>query len=239
MPRLLLIVPIFWSVVGGSAALLFGMTPDLMLFVAGATLAFYGVGTRRPRLFDWGTTEAERRRAMVGDTDVPTPNYEATLAISIDAPPGLVWPWLVQMRYQRGGLYSYDWLDRLFGYLDRPSADRLLPAFKQLHPGDVIPIGRGPGFPVTHVEPLRNLVLGGETEGFAWVWAFGLYPIDERRTRLVSRNRARVPSTVTSRLFMCVLAPAAFVMTRKMLLGIKRRAEALAMERRDVPKHAA
>ena len=71
------------------------------------------------------------------------------------------------------------------------------------------------------------------------MWAFGLYAIDERRTRLVSRNCARVPSTVTSRLFMCVLAPAAFVMTRKMLLGIKRRAEALAMESREVPKHAA
>ena len=132
------------------------------------------------------------------------------------------------MGYRRGGLYSYDWLDRLFGFLDAPSAERILPEFQRLEVGDVIPVGRGGGFPVKALEPFRALVLGGETDGFHWTWQFGLYPVDERRTRLVSRNRARLPRTVGSTLFMCVLEPAAFIMTRKMLLGLKRRAEATA-----------
>lgn len=172
-------------------------------------------------------TAEELARAMPGDGQAPDPNYESTLAITIDAPPEHVWPWLVQMGYRRGGLYSYDWLDRMFGYLDGPSADRVLPAFQTLHPGDVIPIGRGPGFPVTLVDPNRTLVLGGEAEGFAWVWEFGVYPAAGRQTRLVSRSRARVPRGFGWWTFMRVLAPAAFVMTRRMLIGIKSRAEAL------------
>ena len=137
--------------------------------------------------------------------------------------------WLVQMGYQRGGLYSYDWLDRLFGYLDGPSSNRILPEFQHLAVGDEIPIGRGGGFPVTAIEPYRALVLGGNGEGFQWVWQFGLYPLDENRTRIVSRNSVRVPITLGSWLFMRVIEPAAFLMTRRMLLGLKRRAESLAV----------
>ncbi|HYJ93216.1 MAG TPA: hypothetical protein VEV86_01295 [Vicinamibacterales bacterium] len=137
--------------------------------------------------------------------------------------------WLVQMGYQRGGLYSYDWLDRLFGYLDGPSSNRILPEFQHLAVGDEIPIGRGGGFPVTAIEPYRALVLGGKGEGFQWVWQFGLYPLDENRTRIVSRNSVRVPSTPGSWLFMRAIEPAAFLMTRRMVLGLKRRAEALAV----------
>src|SRR5262249_1265306 len=86
----------------------------------------------------WGTTRAERRRWMSGDGVIPQANYEATLAVTIEAPPEFVWPWLVQMGYRRGGLYSYDWLDRWFGYLDGPSADRILPEFQHLEVGDMI-----------------------------------------------------------------------------------------------------
>ena len=111
------------------------------------------------------------------------------------------------MGYRRGGLYSYDWLDRLFGFLDAPSAERVLPEHQRLAVGDVIPIGPGDGFPVAAIEPQRSLVLGGETDGFQWVWQFGLYPLDDRRTRLVSRNRARLPRTLESILFMCALEP--------------------------------
>jgi len=176
----------------------------------------------------WGTSAADRIRDMAGDAVVVDPTYSATLAITIDARPEHIWPWLVQMGYQRGGLYSYDWLDRLFGYLDRPSADSVLPQFQQLTVGDVVPIGRGHGFPVTAIEPYRALVLSGTGAGFAWVWQFGLYPLDERRTQLVSRNRVRVPRTFGSWLFVRVIEPAAFLMTRRMLLGLKYRAETLA-----------
>jgi hypothetical protein len=82
-------------------------------------------------------------------------------------------------------------------------------------------------------------VLGGETDGFQWTWQFGLYPVNEQRTRLVSRNRADFPRSVGSRLFMCVLEPAAFIMTRRMLLGLKRRAEVARTRRPDAGTHAA
>ena len=166
---------------------------------------------------------------MSGDAAIVNPTYATTLAITVRARPEDIWPWLVQMGYQRGGLYSYDWLDRLFGYLDGPSSNRILPEFQHLAVGDEIPIGRGGGFPVTAIEPYRAIVLGGKGEGFQWVWQFGLYPLDENRTRIVSRNTVRVPSTLGSWLFMRVIEPAAFLMTRRMLLGLKRRAEALAV----------
>jgi hypothetical protein len=178
----------------------------------------------------WGTTAAERQRVMSGDALIGRPTYEATLAVTIEAPPDCIWPWLVQMGYQRGGLYSYDWLDRWFGYLDRPSATHIMPEFQHLEAGDEIPIGRGLGFPVRAVEQNRTLLLAGVVERFRWTWEFALYPIDGQRTRLVSRNRARVSRTLRDDLFMAVLEPAAFIMTRKMLLGIKQRAESLARE---------
>jgi hypothetical protein len=193
----------------------------------------------RKRYLYWGATAAEIERVMPGDAAIPEATYDTTLAITIDAPPAEIWPWLVQMGYRRGGLYSYDWLDRLFGFLDAPSAERVLPEHQRLAVGDVIPIGRGDGFPVADIEPQRSLVLGGETDGFQWVWQLGLYPLDDRRTRLVSRNRARLPRTLASTLFMCALEPAAFIMTRRMLLGLKRRAEGLAAARREAAPRAA
>ena len=187
----------------------------------------------------WGASSRELAGTMVGDAAVTTPSYTATLAVTVNAPPGDVWPWLAQMGYQRGGLYSYDWLDQRFGYLDRPSATRLLPDYQQLHVGDEIPMGRGPGFPVTAVEPERVLVLSGKGDGFAWVWQFGLFPIAEGKTRLVSRNAVTVPQTLGAWCFMRVIEPAAFLMTRRMLLGIKQRAERLAARAPHVTQDAA
>ena len=178
------------------------------------------------RLFGrWGTTSTDLARPMPADGQITAPTYAATLAITVNAPPARIWPWLVQMGYQRGGLYSYDWLDRLFGFLDRPSETRIRPEFQHLAPGDVIPVGRGPGFPVTAVDAGRSLVLGGSADGMGWIWQLGLYPLDDSRTKLVSRNTARVPRSVSWWFFMRVLEPAAFLMTRRMLIGIKQRAE--------------
>jgi hypothetical protein len=77
------------------------------------------------------------------------------------------------------------------------------------------------------VEPLRALALSCEIGDFMWVWQFGLYPLDERRTRLVTRGSERVPSTALWWLGMRIMEPASFVMTRRFLLGVKQRAEAL------------
>jgi hypothetical protein len=164
---------------------------------------------------------------MAGDALLPNPTYSGTTAVIVIAPPEDIWPWLVQIGYQRGGLYSYDWLDRLFGYLDRPSATRILPEFQHLVVGDRIPLGRGPSWPVAAIEPNRALVLDMRNmPGIDWVWQFGLYSIDEKRTQLVSRSRV-CSRTVWARLFTYAIEPAGFLMTRRMLLGLKQRAEAL------------
>jgi hypothetical protein len=177
----------------------------------------------------WGTTREELTRTMAGDALIARPTYSGTMAITIDARPEHIWPWLVQMGYQRGGLYSYDWLDRVFGFLDRPSATCILPEFQDLAVGDKIPLGRGPSWPVAVVEPCRKLVLDMRNIGdFDWVWQFGLYAIDENRTRFVSRSSVRARS-VWARLGTYAIEPAGFVMTRRMLLGLKNRAEALAV----------
>jgi hypothetical protein len=177
---------------------------------------------------NWGATDGDMTRVMAGDAVVPHPNYETTMALEIDAEPRHIWPWLQQLGYQRGGLYSYDWLDRLLGHLDRPSAEEILPTFQRLREGDVIPVGHHAGLSVHVVDRERALVLGGAQGELQWIWEFGLYPIDLRRTRLVSRSRAHAPSTWRWRLYMTVLGPAVFLMTRRMLLGLQRRAERLA-----------
>jgi hypothetical protein len=165
---------------------------------------------------------------MLGDTYVTLPSYEATLGVTINTAPADIWPWLLQMGYRRGGLYSYDWLDRLFGYLDAPSAERVLPEWQRLAVGDEIPIGRGGGFPVKAIEPVRSLVFGGRAQDVEWSWELGLVPHGNGRTRLLSRNRVSMPPSIRSWFTMLFIEPAAFVMTRKMLLGIKRRVEAMA-----------
>jgi hypothetical protein len=175
----------------------------------------------------WGTTPSDLTRVMAGDELLDRSTYSGTTAVVVDAAPEQIWPWLVQIGYQRGGLYSYDWLDRLFGYLDRPSATSILPEFQHLAVGDRIPVGRGPSWPVAVVEANRALVLDMRNlGGFDWVWQFGLYPVDQNRTRLVSRSRV-CTKTVWARLATYAIEPAGFVMTRRMLLGLKQRAETL------------
>lgn len=146
---------------------------------------------------------------MLGDTQVTQPSYEATLGVTINAAPAAIWPWLVQMGYRRGGLYSYDWLDRLFGYLDAPSADRILPEWQLLAVGDEIPIGKGGGFPVQAIKPFRSLVLGRRASDVEWSWEFALVPAAPGRTRLISRSRVWMPGRIRSWLTMLVVEPAA------------------------------
>jgi hypothetical protein len=69
----------------------------------------------------WGATPSDLTRVMAGDALLVNATYSRTIAVIVNARPEHIWPWLVQIGYRRGGLYSYDWLDRLFGYLDFPS----------------------------------------------------------------------------------------------------------------------
>ena len=208
------------------------------LFVIVTFAALYWFPIRR-WMGRWGTTPSDLSRVMAGDGLISDPTYSGTMAVIVNARPGDIWPWLVQMGYQRGGLYSYDWLDRLFGFLDRPSATCILPEFQHLAVGDEIPLGRGPGWPVAVMEARRALVLDMRNMGgIDWVWQFGLYPIDEKRTRFVSRSRVR-SRTVWAWLLTSAIEPAGFIMTRRMLLGLKQRAEALAAASGDASVRAA
>lgn len=208
----------------------------LALFAVVTFAVLYWLPVRR-WMSRWGATPSDLARVMAGDALLANPTYSGTMAVTVDARPEHIWPWLVQIGCQRGGLYSYDWLDRLFGYLDRPSATRILPEWQHLVVGDRIPLGRGPSWPVAIMEPNRSLVLDMRNlGGLDWVWQFGLYPIDSDRTQLVSRSRVRT-STAWARLATYAIEPAGFLMTRRMLLGLRERAEGLRAASMDDTLH--
>ena len=200
------------------------MLPTLLVILTFLVLYWFPI---RRWMSRWGTTPSDLTRVMAGDALLDNPMYSGTMAVIVNAEPEHIWPWLVQIGYRRGGLYSYDWLDRLFGFLDRPSAIRILPEFQNLAVGDRIPMGQGPSWPVAAIDPNRALVLDMRSlSPFDWVWQFGLYRVDENRTRLVSRSCVRTRS-VWARLATYLIEPAGFIMTRRMLLGLKQRAEGL------------
>lgn len=201
-----------------------------MLIVAAvlfACLVLY-VALVRPWHSHWGATDAEVSRAMPGDALVRDPIEVTTRAITVNAWPVHIWPWLAQMGKGRGGLYSYDWLDRVAGVLDAPSSQTILPGFQTLKPGDTIPVGNGPGWPVAIAEPNKLLLLDIRQEGAHVTWAFGLEPSTATTTRLVIRVRARLPRSWRLPLLIAVLDPAEFLMVRRQLLGLRDRAERLA-----------
>jgi hypothetical protein len=196
-------------------------------------LALTAVGIAYPLLIQpWqrrlGATALEVARAMPGDDLVPNPLEVTTRAMTVDATPEFVWPWLVQQGYQRGGLYSYDALDLLIGALDRPSADRILSEFQTLHVGDTLPYARGTNMVVRTLETNESLVLHVRDGDMNISHSWGLYPVDARHTRLVLRLRAALPVTLRMAPVLMLLDPAEGVMVYGQLRGIKQRAEALA-----------
>jgi hypothetical protein len=196
-----------------------------------ALAAVYRILLRRP-ILTWGATEAEARGRLPGDELLEDADGVATRAISIDAPPGAVWPWLAQIGpAPRGGAYTYDWIENLLG-LNMHSADRVLPEFQNPQAGDTISYGKN-RMRLERVEPEH--VLAWRSEDGNWVWSFVLSERDGG-TRLISRNRFRLP-TLTARIGMAPMEPGSLVMERKMLLGIKQRAERSGEFRRSRPSH--
>jgi hypothetical protein len=177
----------------------------------------------RAPVLTWGATEAEASAHLPGDELLQDADGVATRAIEIDAPPSAVWPWIAQIGPSpRGGAYTYDFVENLLG-LDMHSADRVLAEFQHPEMGDTIGYGAN-RMRVERVEPEH--ALAWRSEDGNWVWSFVLEPAGDA-TRLVSRNRFRLP-TPFARLGMLLMEPASLVMERKMLLGIKQRAERLA-----------
>ena len=184
----------------------------------------------------WGATDAEVQSDMLGDDIVKHPQSVTTRAITIRAPVTIVWPWLIQMGYQRGGMYSYDWIDRLLGILDRPSANRIIPEFQHLEVGDVIPMGAGPSWPVKAIESNRSLLLDIRDKGVHITWSFLLEEFDTSSTRLILRIRSYLAMSLFLFVTLPIMIPGDFIMTRKYLLGLKRRAESLATQTEEKQK---
>jgi hypothetical protein len=200
-----------------------------------AAAAAYSVLFRRWCL-TWGATPEEAEAELPGDELMPEPDVLSTRAMSIHAPPSAIWPWLVQMGSGRGGAYTYDWIENLFG-LDMHSATEVLPQLQGLKQGDQLPLPNGPTMRIEVLEAERTMV--SRSEDGTWVWIFALRPAGGV-TRLISRNRIATPGApAAARLVnLLVMEPGSLVMERKMLLGIKERAERLARRREAAPAHA-
>lgn len=197
-------------------------TRQLAISVGAGSFALYYLLVRRPVL-SWGATDAEVGAQLPGDELLEDADGVATRAIEIQAPPSAVWPWLAQMGpAPRGGAYTYDWIENLLG-LNMHSADHVLPEFQHPQVGDTIGYGKN----LMRLERIeRERVLAWRSEDGNWVWTFVLKETDGS-TRLISRNRFRLPRLV-NRIGMVPMEPASLLMERKMLLGIKQRAERLA-----------
>src|SRR5437016_1371982 len=192
-------------------------------FVAWASTGMLGVlyyRLLRPAILTWGATAAEARSHLPGDELLENADGIATRAISIRAPVASVWPWLAQLGpFPRGGAYTYDWIENLLS-LGMHSANRVLDQFQHPEIGDTIGFGSNQ-MRLERVEP--NHVLAWRSQDGNWVWTFVLEAQDGR-TRLISRNRFRLSTPIAS-LGMLLMEPASLVMERKMLLGVKQRAE--------------
>ena len=171
----------------------------------------------RPWALNWGATDEEIGRAMPGDSIVSAADFVATRAVTIDAAPADVWPWLIQIGYLRAGFYSHDGLDND----GIPSSDTIMPRYQGLRVGDSIPLSATGEARVTLLEQYRFMLLEvGHGDEEKWTWVWGLYPVGAQ-TRLVSRLRVSVPSLRTR----ILLDFFEIIMMREHLLGIKERAE--------------
>jgi hypothetical protein len=175
----------------------------------------------RPAHMRWGATDAEIAMPLPGDRDKTGRSVTSTRALTIHAPPELVWPWLAQLGQERGGFYSFAWLENLFA-AGMHNSERINPAFDPLRAGDRVSYFReGPpgtyGI-VTEVEPQRRLQMKG--------WTYLLQPLENGDTRFIVRYNFEVdPSLIGRYFYYAVFEPAHFVMESGMMLGIKGRAE--------------
>ena len=176
----------------------------------------------------WGATDAEIQGTLPGDELVPHPKGGFTQAITIRSPRDRVWPWVGQIGQGRGGFYSYDFLENLIG-CNIHSVDRIVPEYQhdekseglRLHP-------KMPPVPFLAIEPGRSLLFGGNWyEDSPTAWVLAVDDVDEKTTRLIARWMFDFkPGLANVLRYKGFVEPISIVMGRKMLLGIKKRAEA-------------
>lgn len=183
----------------------------------------------RARLARWGATDAEVRGVLPGDELVAHPDVTATRAVTVHAPAAAVWPWIAQIGQGRGGFYSYDAVENLLG-LDIHSADRIVPEWQSVEVGMTVMLAAEVPLTVALVEPGRALVLRGVIPlgqapmPYDFTWAFALCDGEGTTTRLVIRERYGYLRW-WARLIVEPVSVVSVVMTRRMLRGIRERAE--------------
>lgn len=205
---------------------------------SGAAAAVAYIKILRPWMQSWGAQPDELTSTYAGEELLPNARIDSTLGVTVNATPALVWPWLVQLGQDRAGFYSYEWIENAMG-LEIHNADTIIPEWQQLEAGDQIMLAEDFGVPVVALEPERALVLHGDTrvdvdsappvrpgDFMSVLWGFYLYDVGDGRTRLVTRWKADWNPTLLNFLaYHVFLEPGAFLMLRRMLLGIKQRAE--------------
>jgi hypothetical protein len=198
------------------------------LSATAAAAAAYFLGGRRRQL-RWGATEKESEGSLSGDDLIENADITATRAITIRASADQVWPWIAQLGQGRGGFYSYDFLENLIG-CNIHSANRIVPEWQDVEVGDEVRFAPGVGLAVASLEQGRSLVLrGGVPIGntpapYDSTWAFVLRDEPNETTRLLVRERYAY-TRPWARLIVEPTEVLSFVMSQKMLRGIKDRAE--------------
>ena len=194
-------------------------------FAAGASLPLL-----RTWMLTFGSTEDELDATLPGDALLERHDLVATRTVGIAAPPAAVWPWVAQLGQGRGGFYSYDEVENLAG-CDIHSADRIMPEWQDVAVGDQVHLAPPVALDVVAVDPGRALVLRGAA-GFGesappydFTWAFVLRPWRDGGTRLVVRERY-LYTAGWARLMVEPVSVVSWVMTQKMLRGIRDRAQA-------------
>jgi hypothetical protein len=188
--------------------------------VAGA-VAVYSL-LLRPKHLRWGASDEEANGYLPGDEFVPKPASRATHAITIDAPPEFVWPWLVQLGQDKAGFYSYTALENLFGCHMR-NAYEIHPEWQTpLQVGDLVKFHpKAPRVPIIAIEPLQYMILGQDGQ---FTWGMVLDDLGERTRLIVRAQNVRRP-LVASAIDFAFWEPAHFIMERKMMLTVKALAE--------------
>jgi hypothetical protein len=209
-----------------------------ILVVCGVCLAVWWVGyyaLLRPWFLHWGASPDEVGMTLPGDEINPGVHGGATRAITIHAPAAQVWPWLVQLGQGRGGLYSYEDLENLFG-CQMHNVESILPELQDLAVGDVVRLGPAEGFTeqlpfytVVDLQPGRALVLRATDplsgELLDGVWAFILLPAEDGSTRLVIRSRNAAVEPPAEAVINRMVEPVHFLMEHKMMDTLRRLAE--------------
>lgn len=199
----------------------------------------------RPWYYRWGATRLEVASALPGDDLVPRPRMASTRAVTIAAPVEQVWPWLVQVGYQRAGWYNFDWINAALGagdYVDgHRSADRIIPELQDVKVGDVIKLAPVAGWTVMEVEPERVLVFLARLD-FTTGQSFALTDpppatyldssqvlvlrkVDDETTRLLVRDRLDFGMGAWT-FVTWLLEPGFFIQESAFMRGVKKRAEA-------------